>query len=213
MKLVIGNYNYSSWSLRAWLLMQYKELEFETVRIALFAPDFTDQIKQYNPAGKVPVLIDNGHTIWDSLAICEYINEQYLDGSCWPEDKHLRAHARSSCAEMHSGFMQLRSEVPMNCRRIIDNFRVSGGVQTDIDRIITLWTEALELSSSEQFLYGEFSIADAFYAPVVYRFNSYGVELPPQLEAYKQRILNLPACMEWLKLAKQETEVIEEEEV
>lgn len=213
MKLVIGNHNYSSWSLRAWLLLRHFELTFDAERIALFTPGSAAQIKRYNPAGKVPVLLDNDQTIWDSLAICEYVNERYIDNRAWPADTRLRAHARSSCAEMHSGFMALRHAMPMNCRRIVDNFAISAEVQQDIDRIIALWTEALELSGSKQFLYGEFSIADAFYAPVVYRFNSYGVELPPQLEAYKQQILNLPACMQWLELAKQETEVIEEEEV
>ncbi|RRC97279.1 glutathione S-transferase family protein [Amphritea balenae] len=213
MQLVIGNHNYSSWSLRAWLLMRHTGLKFETLRIALFTPGFTDQIKQYSSAAKVPVLLDNGQTIWDSLAICEYISEQHLNGAGWPVDIQLRAHARSSCAEMHSGFMALRNEMPMNCRRTVDNFSTSEASRKDIERICQLWDEALKISGSEQFLYGDFSIADAFYAPVIYRFNSYGVALTPQLEAYKERVLNLPACQEWLELARQETEVIEEEEV
>lgn len=213
MKIVIGNHNYSSWSLRAWLLLRQAGLAFETIRVPLYAPGFSAQIKHYHPAGKVPVLIDNDQTIWDSLAICEYLNEQYLEDSAWPVDKVSRAHARSSCAEMHSSFIALRSEMPMNCRRIIEGFQVSEAAQQDIDRIIELWSEALTLSNSDRFLYGEFSIADAFYAPVAFRFASYQVELPQQLQAYQQRLLQLPACQEWLQLAQQESEVIEEEEV
>ncbi|MBN1006685.1 glutathione S-transferase family protein [Amphritea pacifica] len=213
MQLVIGNHNYSSWSLRAWLLLRQFGLDFETVRIALFTPGAAEQIKRYNPAGKVPVLLDNGLIIWDSLSICEYISEQHLDGKGWPADPALRAHARSSCAEMHTGFMALRHAMPMNCRRTVENVVISAEVQQDIDRILQLWSGALNLSASEQFLYGEFSIADAFYAPVVYRLTGYGVSLPEQLQAYCDRVLALPACQEWLKLAQQESEVIEEEEV
>jgi len=213
MQLVIGNHNYSSWSLRAWLLLRQFELDFKTVRIALFTPGAAEQIKSYNPAGKVPVLLDNGLTIWDSLSICEYISEQHLEGKGWPVNPALRAHARSSCAEMHTGFMALRHTLPMNCRRSVENFIISAEVQQDIDRILQLWSGALNLSASEKFLYGEFSIADAFYAPVVYRLTGYGVSLPEQLQAYCDRVLALPACQEWLKLAQQESEVIEEEEV
>ncbi|WP_299197366.1 glutathione S-transferase family protein [uncultured Amphritea sp.] len=213
MQLVIGNHNYSSWSLRAWLLLRQFELEFDTVRVALFTPGSAEVIKGYNPAGKVPVLLDNGLTVWDSLSICEYISEQHLDDKGWPAELRLRAHARSSCAEMHTGFMALRHALPMNCRRSIENFIISAEVQQDIDRIIQLWSGALNLSASEKFLYGEFSIADAFYAPVVYRLTGYGVSLPEQLQAYCDRVLALPACQEWLKLAQEESEVIEEEEV
>lgn len=213
MQLVIGNHNYSSWSLRAWLLLRQFDVDFDTLRISLFVPGFSEQIKQYNPAGKVPVLLDNGATIWDSLAICEYISEQHLQSKGWPSDPVLRAHARSNCAEMHSGFMALRSELPMNCRRTVDNFVISPEVLSDIDRINSLWTEALSQSGSDRFLYGDFSIADAFYAPVVFRLTGYGVKLPEHLHTYCERVLALPACQEWLELAQQETEVIEEEEV
>lgn len=213
MKLVIGNHNYSSWPLRAWLLLEQFGIEFNTQRIALYKEDFREQILAINPAGRVPVLQDNDLIIWDSLAIAEYINEQYLDMKGWPADPALRAHARSSCAEMHSGFNDLRHEVPMNCRRFIDNFEISEAVQKDIHRICQLWTEALEKSASDQFLYGDFSIADAFYAPVVFRFTRYGVELPKQLQAYCERMLALASMREWLCLAEAEVEVIEEEEV
>ncbi|RTE67206.1 glutathione S-transferase family protein [Amphritea opalescens] len=213
MQLIIGNHNYSSWSLRAWLLLRQFDLGFDTLRIALFTPGSAKQIKSFNPAGKVPILLDNDLTIWDSLAIGEYINEQHLFGKGWPADARLRAHARSSCAEMHSGFMALRKAMPMNCRRHVDNFAISVEVQQDIDRINTLWSEALSRSGSEQFLYGNFSIADACYAPVVFRLTGYGVKQPAQLQAYCDRILALPACQEWLALAQQESEVIEEEEV
>lgn len=213
MQLVIGNHNYSSWSLRAWLLLRQFELEFDTVRIALFTPGSAELIKSYNPAGKVPVLLDNGLTVWDSLSICEYISDQHLAGLGWPADPALRAHARSSCAEMHTGFMALRHALPMNCRRSVENVVLSAEVQQDINRIMQLWSGALNLSASEKFLYGEFSIADAFYAPVVFRLTGYGVCLPEQLQVYCDRILALPACQEWLKLAQEESEVIEEEEV
>ncbi|MDO6562995.1 glutathione S-transferase family protein [Amphritea sp. 1_MG-2023] len=213
MQLIIGNYNYSSWSLRAWLMLRHFDLAFDTTRIALFTPGSAEQIKAYNPAGKVPVLLDNGTTVWDSLSICEYISETYLQDQGWPSNPARRAHARSSCAEMHSGFMALRSAMPMNCRRHVDNFTISVAVQQDIDRISTLWREALSKSGSEQFLYGDFSIADACYAPVVFRLTGYGVKLPAELQAYCDRMLALPACQEWLSLAQQESEVIEEEDV
>lgn len=213
MQLIIGNHNYSSWSLRAWLLLRQFNLDFDTTRVPLYQGDFSQHIQKYSKAARVPVLIDNGLTIWDSLSIAEYTNEQHLNGKGWPEDRILRAHARSSCAEMHSGFFDLREQMPMNCRRIVDNFSISDATQKDIDRICQLWEEALQLSGSESFLYGEFSIADAFFAPVIFRFNSYGVALSPRLQAYKERVLALPACQEWLELAREETEVIEEEEV
>jgi len=213
MQLIIGNHNYSSWSLRAWLLLRQFDLAFDTTRIALFTPGSAEQIKAYNPAGKVPVLLDNGTTIWDSLSICEYISERHLQHKGWPSDHTRRAHARSSCAEMHTGFMALRHAMPMNCRRHVDNFTIAADVQQDIQRISTLWGEALSQSGSERFLYGDFSIADAFYAPVVFRLTGYGVKLPRQLQAYCDRILALPACQEWLALAQQESEVIEAEEV
>lgn len=213
MKLVIGNHNYSSWSLRPWLLLKQFGIQFDSQRIALFEAGFKEQIQAINPAGRVPVLMDNDLTIWDSLAIAEYVNEQHLDMKGWPADAALRAHARSSCAEMHSGFNDLRHEVPMNCRRFIDNFEISEAVQKDIQRICQLWSEALDKSGSDQFLYGEFSIADAYYAPVVFRFTRYGVELPEQLQAYCDRMLELASMREWLRLAEAEVEVIEEEEV
>lgn len=213
MKLVIGNYNYSSWSLRAWLLLQQFGIEFETQRIALFSGDYREQILQVNPAGKVPVLMDDALTVWDSLAICEYVNEQYLDGKGWPGEPALKAHARSSCAEMHSGFFDLRQQMPMNCRRFIADFEITAAVEKDVQRICQLWQHALQLSGSQQFLYGEFSIADAFYAPVVFRFSRYGIELPHALQKYCQRMLALPGMQQWLKLAEAEAEVIEEAEM
>ncbi|WP_281558866.1 glutathione S-transferase family protein [Thalassomonas sp. RHCl1] len=218
MKLVIGNKNYSSWSLRPWLLLQYFQLPFEEQLISLAAADMHAQMAPFCPNYKVPVLLDGSLTVWDSLAICEYINEQYLDSVAWPEDIGQRARARAVCAEMHAGFTQLRSCLPMNCRREPAALELSDGVKADVGRIIEIWQQCLSLngnSSGEQahFLFGRFSIADAMFMPVVSRFHSYQISVPADVRQYMEHMLNLPAYQLWLKAAQNESETIAGAEV
>ncbi|MGH6609285.1 MAG: glutathione S-transferase family protein [Burkholderiaceae bacterium] len=211
MQLVIGNKNYSSWSLRPWLAMKQAGVQFSEVNVVLNKPDTKEKILRYSPSGKVPCLIDGELTIPDSLAICEYINERHADGRLWPRDVAARAHARSVVAEMHSGFAALRSQMPMDIRsRSSDKGAAAQrreDVAADIERIQTIWSECL--ADGGPMLFGGFSIADAFYAPVVTRFVTYGVKLSPLLAAYSEGVLSLPAMQQWISAAKAETETIE----
>ena len=186
-KLVIGNKNYSSWSLRAWLLLAKFELEFEEVQESLKAEGLTERLKQYSPTGRVPVLIDGDLTVWDTLAIAEYVSERYLDGTGWPKDRASRAEARAVCCEMHAGFMGLRSELPMNCRAM-RRVEMSALAKADIARVDAIWSKCmsrLTVSGKGPWLYGDFSIADCFYAPVVLRFKTYGVSLSEGARRYQ----------------------------
>jgi glutathione S-transferase len=213
LKLVIGNKNYSSWSMRPWVAMTACGIPFEEVRIGLDQPDTTARIAQYSPAGRVPVLIAGDIAVWDSLAICEYLAEQFPHRGLWPRDVKARAMARSMCAEMHSGFTGLRSAMWMNIRA---NFHGKGrtpAAQADIGRISEIWETCLARSGPHQFLFGEFSIADAFFAPVVTRFRTYGVALAPALHAYMERILAHPAVAQWTLEAIAENEHIEKYDV
>ncbi|NQZ22343.1 MAG: glutathione S-transferase family protein [Colwellia sp.] len=224
MKLIIGNKNYSSWSLRAWLLMRQFNVDFSQQYIRLFTNDMIENMTGLCPNYKVPVLIDNrknelGHCsvikIWDSLAICEYVNEQYLDGKAWPKCIEQRATARSICAEMHAGFLNFRQELPMNCRRHPAAIAYSPETQQEINRIIALLQECLQActTNNEGFLFGKFSIADAYYMPVVARFTSYQIIVPEDIKQYMELMLTLPAYQQWQVLAEQEVEVIESGEV
>jgi glutathione S-transferase len=213
--LVIGNKNYSSWSLRPWLAMKMAGIAFDEIRIPLDHPETRATILQYSPTGRVPCLIDeraDGElTVWDSLAICEYINEAYASGALWPADAGARARARSVVAEMHSGFSALRSHLPMDIRSSLPG-RGAGSlalveVADDIARIETIWSEALARSGGP-FLFGEFSIADAYYAPVVTRFHTYAVPLPAELSAYVKGVRATAPMQEWIAAAEEEAEVI-----
>lgn len=209
--LVIGNKNYSSWSLRPWLAMKVAGIGFDEIRIALDRPDTKASILAHSPSGKVPCLIDGELRVWDSLAICEYVSETYAGGALWPADRARRALARAAAAEMHSGFTAVRSQMPMDIRsRDPERGRAaqqSAEVTAEIARIRVLWTGCLQRSGGP-FLCGAFSIADAFYAPVVTRFATYGVELPPELSAWGERILALAPMQQWIDAAHAETEVI-----
>lgn len=209
MKLVIGNRNYSSWSLRPWLALKMAGIAFDEERIPLDQPDTKARILRYSPTGKVPCLVDGDLTVWDSLAICEYVNETHAKGRMWPADRAARATARAVTAEMHSGFAALRTYLSMDIRarkpaRGAEAQRLAG-VQADIERIVALWTAALDASRGPM-LFGEFCIADAFYAPVVTRFATYGVALPPLLAAYSERVLALPPMRAWVAAAQAEVE-------
>lgn len=215
LQLVIGNKNYSSWSLRPWLAMKQAGMQFDEINVLLQQPNTTERILRYSPTGKVPCLIDGDLTVFDSLAICEYINEkiseQRAGEGLWPRDSAERARARAVTAEMHSGFAALRTHMPMDIRsRRPDKGSAAQrreDVAADIERIQTVWSECLAYGGP--MLFGRFSIADAFYAPVVTRFATYGVKLSPLLASYSENVLALPAMHQWITAAKAEPETIE----
>jgi glutathione S-transferase len=210
--LVIGNKNYSSWSLRPWLAMKQAGLAFDERRIPLSRPDTKANILRHSPSGRVPCLVDGALVVWDSLAICEYVNEQYADGSLWPGDVGQRARARAVAAEMHSGFAALRTHMPMDIRsRHPDRGAAAAArddVAADIARVHAIWHDCLATAGGP-FLFGDFSIADAFFAPVVTRFRTYAVALPAQLQAFADAVLALPAMREWIGAASLEPETID----
>lgn len=211
--LVIGNKNYSSWSLRPWLLLKHAGIPVKEIRIPLYVGDWQAEMLKYSPSGKVPALRDGGLTIWDSLAICEYIAEQFPESLFWPKDKEARAVARSVSAEMHSGFANLRQNMTMNCRKHYPGKGRAPGVQEDIDRITAIWNDCrARFGHSGDFLFGQFSIADAMFAPVTTRFITYDVALDPVSAAYVKAVHALPAMQEWYAAARNEAEVIEQYE-
>jgi glutathione S-transferase len=199
MLLVIGNKNYSSWSLRPWLAMKVLGIPLEEKRIPLYAPESRQALLQYSPAGKVPCLVDGAVRVWDSLAILEYLAER--EPRLWPADAALRARARSISAEMHSGFPSLRQHMSMNIRKRHPGKGRTPEVLAEIARIVRIWSEC-----RGPFLFGAFGAADAMYAPVVLRFRTYEVELPPVCRAYADAALALPALQEWMRDAERETE-------
>lgn len=203
--LVIGNKNYSSWSLRAWLAMKATGAAFREVMISLRQPDTRQQALTYSPSGKVPVLITGKMTVWDSLAIGETLAEWFPDAGLWPSDSHTRAHARAICAEMHSGFMPLRSKHPMAMRERTPQ-TPDEDVAEIIARIEHLWREARALPgrSAGEFLYGGFSLADAFYAPVVSRFVTYGFPVSDDSRRYMEAVWHHPDFADWYSAAERE---------
>jgi glutathione S-transferase len=201
MILVIGNKNYSSWSLRPWVAMRTLGLPFEEQRIALDTPTTTQDILKRNPAGKVPCLIDGASTVWDSLAILEYLAEKHPQ--LWPADRAARARARSISAEMHSGFTSVRTHMPMNVRNRYPGKGRNAEVDADIARIDQIWSQA-----QKPLLFGAFSAADAMFAPVVFRFHTYQPPLSAASRAYMEAMLALPAMQEWSAAAGREAEVL-----
>ena len=213
-KLIIGNKNYSSWSLRAWLLLAEAGIEFEEQLILMDTPEFKPEITALSPAGRVPVLIVDGQPVWDTLAIAETVAERWPAKRLWPDDPVARAHARSISAEMHAGFAALRNALPMNCR--VQGRRVGLGdaVRADIDRVLEIWSDCQRrYESPDDWLFGRFSVADAMFAPVVLRFRTYGVEIPQAAGRYPTRLTASSALRDWLRAAEAETEVIQAEEV
>ncbi|NJN85529.1 MAG: glutathione S-transferase family protein [Leptolyngbyaceae cyanobacterium SL_7_1] len=212
--LVIGNKNYSSWSLRAWLMLKQTGVAFEEVRIALDQPDTATRIRQYSPSGRVPVLLDGDLVLWESIAIGEYLAEQYPEAGLLPKEKTARAIARAVSAEMHSGFLALRQQLPMDCRTRHQNWQIAPAVQQDIDRITQLWQQCRaqfrhQDGDDSGWLFGDLTLADAMFAPVASRFVTYGVQLDPASQAYVDTIWALPAMQDWLTAAAAELEVIE----
>jgi len=205
--LVIGNKNYSSWSLRPWLLLRHFGVEFDEVRLLLDTPGFAAGALRHSPTGKVPALRDGALVLWDSLAICEYANERWLDGNGWPADLHRRALARAAAAEMHSGFAALRTQLPMNSRRRPDAYRWDAAAQRDIEWIQALWRELRrDHGAGGDFLFGEFGIVDAMFAPVAIRFDGYGVAVDDTAAAYLRALFALPALRQWRDEAAREAE-------
>jgi glutathione S-transferase len=207
--LIIGNKNYSSWSLRPWLLLRHHRIAFDEQRLLLDTPEFARTIADWSPNRAVPALRHAGITIWDSLAICEYANEIFLDRDGWPADAQARAVARSVSAEMHSGFVALRKALPMNCRRRTHGSPLGADVLANIARIGAIWRDCrARFAAAGPFLFGDFSIADAMYAPVASRFVSYGVDMDASMQAYVDTLFALPALQEWLRAAAAETETL-----
>ena len=206
--LVIGNKNYSSWSLRPWIAMKTLDIPFQELRIPLYGPGAAEEVRRYSPTGKVPCLVAGATRVWDSLAILEYLAETH---ALWPEAATARACARSIGAEMHSGFQALlRERMSMNVRRHYPGKGRTPESLADVARIIAIWTECRQsLGGAGDFLFGGFCAADAMYAPVVLRFRTYGVELPHACRAYADAMLALPAMREWIAAAENETERIE----
>jgi glutathione S-transferase len=207
--LVIGNKNYSSWSLRPWLAMRHARIAFDEVVIPLYRGESKAALLRHSPAGKVPVLEHGGRTVWDSLAIMEYLAETFPAANLWPQDAAARAQARSISAEMHTGFAALRQGMPMNLRERLPSPGRSDTVAADIQRVTAIWRDCrTRFGGTGRFLFGTFSIADAMYAPVATRFRTYAVELDPICHAYADAVLTLPAFQEWQTAAQQEPWVI-----
>lgn len=210
-ELVIGNKNYSSWSLRPWLVLKESEISFDERRIVLDTDTTARELKELGAARRVPVMIIDGHKVWDSLAIAETVAERWPDKQLWPEDPDARAHARSISAEMHSGFDALRSQMPMNCRAMGRKVPLTDELTADIDRVIEIWSDCFHRYNGD-WLFGDFSIADAMFAPVVLRLRTYGINLPESAAHYPRRLLQSTAMQDWLAAAEVETEVIDADE-
>ena len=210
--LAIGNKNYSSWSMRPWLALRGCDVPFEEIVIPLYTDDPADKarILSHSPAGKVPVLVDGDITVWDSLAIIEYLAERFPEARLWPEDRAMRAHARSISAEMHSGFLPLRNECGMNLHRPIGAVTLSADAQANVARVQEIWTDCrARHGGGGPFLFGAFTAADAMYAPVVHRFRTYAIKVSPVAQAYMETMMALPAFAEWTRAGLAETIVIE----
>lgn len=212
--LVIGNKNYSSWSLRPWLFLKHHNIDFKENRVPLFVESTASQLEEYGSDFKVPVLKDSDLIVWDSLSILEYVSEVYLGGGGWPDEPEVRSVARSVSSEMHSSYTNVRSEMPMNCRKKFEKINLSQGAEREIGRITSLWrTCRTGYGEGGEWLFGDFSIADAMFAPVALRFNGYSVPLSGIEAEYVQSVLNHPAIIEWVEAGKQEKEVIPENEI
>jgi glutathione S-transferase len=220
MQLYIGNKNYSSWSMRPWVLMTEAGIAFDEVKLRFdsFEADsaFKREITRVSPVGKVPVLVDEGLSVWDTLAIAEYLHERFPDKQLWPADAKQRARARSVVAEMHAGFSALRTHCPMNIEAQLPDvgervWREQPAVRADVERIVQMWRELLAQHQGPM-LFGAFGIADAFYSPVVMRFATYALPVPPEVAAYMQRVQALQSVAAWCRDARSERDFRDFEE-
>ena len=218
LKLYIGNKNYSSWSMRPWVMLKQAGIGFEEVMVRFgddtFAANshFKQTVMAVNPSGRVPVLVDNGLAVWDTLAIAEYAAEKFPEKHLWPQNVSARARARSVCAEMHSGFSSLRGACPMNIEASLPEigaivWRDKPGVRADVERIISMWTELLAEHRGPM-LFGEFSIADAYYAPVCMRLKTYALPVPTVVSDYIERVCALPGVKAWISDALAEKDFV-----
>ncbi len=214
LRLVIGNKNYSSWSLRPWLAMKVAGIAFEERLIPLHTPDFKAQVAAVSPAGRVPVLVDGDIHVWESLAILEYLAEKFADARLWPTSTAARAQARAIACEMHAGFQPLRRHLPMNMARPVKLRVLDEGAAADVARIDAMWRECrAKFGGGGPFLFGAFGAADAMYAPVVARLHTYAVEVSAVARDYMRAVMALPAWAEWCEAARRETWVLQHDEV
>ena len=220
LKLYIGNKNYSSWSMRPWVLLKQAGIPFEEIKVRFDSFDvdssFKHTINAVTPTGKVPVLVDGDLVVWDTLAIAEYLAEQFPDQALWPRDKAARARARSICSEMHAGFTGLRGNCPMNIEASLAEvgaliWRDKPAVRADVDRLVTMWQELLAAHGGP-LLFGQFSIVDAYFAPVCMRLKNYALPVPPAIAAYLTRVCALPGVKAWMDEAVAEQDFREFEE-
>lgn len=207
MRLVIAPLNYSSWSVRAWLALDHSGADFKTHEIALYVdPDWRDKVLRFSGAGKVPVLIDGSLSIHEALAICEYVAERFPEARLWPEDRQLRARARAVCSEMSSNFLLIREHMAMNYRGRATHFVPNDATSAEIDRVLDIWNASLSTSPGP-FLFGDFSVADCFYAPVLSRFRTYGVSLDGRIAEWAERMWAQPSVAKWTALAETSTPI------
>ena len=211
--LVIGNKNYSSWSMRPWVLMKQLGIPFEEKKLRFHSTEWDAEIERWSPSRLVPVLWNGDQTVWDTLAIAEALNEWFPEKGVWPKDAMARAFARSASSEMHSGFRDLRGAMPMNIRSSYPGKGMSPAVQANIDRIEGLWEEArARFGSGGPFLFGAFSAADAMFAPVTSRFRTYAVKLSPESQRYCDAVLAAPGVRAWVDDAVKEKEFVQDDE-
>jgi glutathione S-transferase len=214
LRLIIGNKNYSSWSLRPWLAMKVAGIGFEETLISLEAPDFKARVTALSGAGRVPVLIDGDVRVWESLAILEYLAEKFPAASLWPKGTAARAQARAVATEMHAGFAALRRQLPMNVSRPVKTHPLDDAAAADVARIDAIWSGCrAKFGAGGAFLFGPFGAADGMYAPVVWRFHTYAVEVSAAARDYIRAVLALPASVEWREAARRETWVLPHDEV
>jgi glutathione S-transferase len=212
--LIIGNKNYSSWSLRPWLAMKVAGIEFGETVISLEAKDFKARVTALGGAGKVPVLIDDDIRVWESLAILEYLAEKFPSAGLWPQRADARAHARAIASEMHAGFLPLRRHLPMNVWRPVKPRALDDGAATDVARVDALWRECrARFGAGGAFLCGRFGAVDAMYAPVIWRFHTYAVAVSAQSRDYMHTVMALPAWQEWREAARREPWILQHDEV
>ena len=214
MKLIIGNQNYSTWSMRPWVWIHFHEIPVTVEKITLFSEQAKSVLGGHFSDGKVPLLIDDGLEIWDTLSMLEYLNEKFPHARGWPQDSKARAVARSVSAEMHSSFANLRNALPMNCRKKFPNYKLEPEVRRDINRIKAIWHRCrTEYGTDGEWLFGDYCIADAMFAPVALRFEGYDVSLSGTEKDYVQRVLEHADMIKWINAGKDEKEVIEMGEV
>jgi glutathione S-transferase len=220
LKLYIGNKNYSSWSMRPWVLLRQAGIPFDEVMVRFdsFDPgsEFKRALGDVSPTGKVPVLVDDGLAVWDTLAIAEYVAERFPDRQLWPADPRARANARSVCAEMHSGFSALRSACPMNVEAALPDvgalvWRDKPAVRADVERLVQMWSGLLQAHGGPM-LFGTFTVADAYFAPVCMRLATYALPLPPHIADYVARVRALPGVQAWIEGALAEQDFLDFEE-